>query len=87
MLRPAGLAALTAAVGEGATEEPVSFAPAVSRRFVHRPVDVLDALLGEAGLTVLDAGLELDGRGTRWVLARALRPGRAPAPSARAGAR
>lgn len=71
VLRPAGLAALTAAVGDGATVEPVSFAPAVSRRFLHRPVGVLDGLLDDAGLTVLDAGLERDGRGTRWVLARA----------------
>ena len=69
VLEPGGTAALTFAVGDGVTDEPVAWLPEVQRRFVHVPLPVVRQALDRAGLLVRRQGLEPGARTTCWVLA------------------
>jgi SAM-dependent methyltransferase len=69
VLRPGGVLGLVTALGDGVVEEPVPYAPEESRWFVYRDPDVLAALLGEAGLEVLERGEVAGNRRWGWFLA------------------
>ena len=71
VLRPGAPAALTLALGQGVTREPVAYAPAVTRTFVHHREAAARQALHDAGLDVTRAGVDDDGRPTLWVEARA----------------
>jgi ubiquinone/menaquinone biosynthesis C-methylase UbiE len=70
VLRPGAPAALTFAVGAGATDEPVPYAPSVRRTFVHWSEDYIRDALGAARLNIEQQGLDHAGRTTMWVSAR-----------------
>jgi SAM-dependent methyltransferase len=69
VLRPGGVLGLVTALGEGVREEPVPYAAGESRWFVYRDPDALAALLGDAGLAVLDRGEVAGNRRWGWFLA------------------
>jgi ubiquinone/menaquinone biosynthesis C-methylase UbiE len=62
VLRPGGLAVLALATGEGEVCEPVSYAPACTRWFVHHGRHGVEAACAAAGLTVEEAVEEPDER-------------------------
>jgi len=68
VLRPSGLAALTLALGDGVTLEPVRFQQEVTRSFVHWSKEQVHAALEAAGFLTLDGGTDMSGRGTMWLL-------------------
>ena len=70
ILKPGAVAALTVALGEGVTVEPVPYAPDASRQFFHRTGEAVMQALAAAQLEVLDEGLDNDGRPTLWLLVR-----------------
>ncbi len=70
VLRSGAPAALTFAVGDGVTDEPVSYATEVSRTFVHWHEERVRQALACAALTVKQWGIDDDGRTTLWVRAR-----------------
>lgn len=69
VLRPGGLAALTIALGDGTTTEPVQQQPDVLRQFMHRSEQTTLEAVHAAELAVVDAGVDTDGRSTLWLLA------------------
>lgn len=70
VLRPGGLVGLVTALGDGAREEPVPYAPGESRWFVYRDPAMLAARFEDCGLRVQASG-EVEGkRRWGWFLAR-----------------
>jgi len=67
-LKPRGIAALTVALGQGVTVEPVPYQPDVVRQFVHRSRQAALATVRRAHLVVLDTGVDTEGRTTLWML-------------------
>ena len=69
VLRLGGRVGLVTALGDGAREEPVPYAPGESRWFVYRDPAVLSAGLGAAGLEVTASGEVSGNRPWGWFLA------------------
>ena len=70
VLKPGAPVALTVALGDGTTEEPVPYAPAVRRLFVHWQPEQVLAAAASAGLVMDESGQDDQGRTTMWLRAR-----------------